>query len=143
MERASEPVRGVVRETRAMIARMSPRRVAGAVVFQGVADWAEAAPLVAEARAMVREDEGVTLVLPAGHPAVPVGGPRFAQITLDVPSALDGVGLTAAVAQALAAEGIPCNVIAGLHHDHLLVPEAQADRAVALLRARADAEAHP
>ena len=140
MKRASEPVRGVVRETGSMIAGMAPRRVAGAVVFHAVAGWAEAVPLLADARAMVREDEGVTLILDADHPAARAS-PRFTQITLDVPSALDGVGLTAAVAQALAAEGIPCNVIAGLHHDHLLVPEAQAERAVALLRARADAEA--
>ncbi len=139
MERASEPVRGMVRETRAMIASMAPRRVAGTVVFHGVAGWAEAAPLVAQARAVVREDEGVTLILDASHPAAPAS-PRFVQITLDVASALDGVGLTAAVAQALAAEGIPCNVVAGLHHDHLFVPEAQADRAVALLEARARAE---
>jgi hypothetical protein len=125
-----------------MIAGMAPRRVAGAVVFHGVGGWSEAAPLAAQARAMVREDEGVTLILEADHPAAPAA-PRFAQITLDVASALDGVGLTAAVAQALAAHGIPCNVVAGLHHDHLFVPEAQADRAVALLERRAQAEAQP
>jgi NAD(P)-dependent dehydrogenase (short-subunit alcohol dehydrogenase family) len=48
------------------------------------------------ARAMIREAEGITLVLPADHPAVPPGAARFAQITLGVHSALDAVGLTAA-----------------------------------------------
>ena len=56
------------------------------------------------------------------------------RIVLQVFSALDGVGLTAAVATALANEGIPCNMIAGYHHDHVFVPSAMAGRAVAVLR---------
>ena len=62
--------------------------------------------------------------------------PEFvaAWLTLDVESALDSVGLTAAVATALAAQRIPCNVLAGFHHDHLLVPESRADEAMAILR---------
>ena len=44
-------------------------------------------------------------------------------------SALEAVGLTAAVATALAAAGIPANVLAGYSHDHLLVPEDRADDA--------------
>ena|SRR6056297_455236 len=131
---------GAVREAGAMIAGMAPRRLPGAVVFHAVPGWAEAAPLAAQARATVREEEGVTLVLPADHPAAPESAPRFAQITLGVASALDGVGLTAAVAGALAAARIPCNVIAGRHHDHLFVPEAQAEAAIAALDARAAAE---
>ena len=55
-----------------------------------------------------------------------------AWITLRVHSALDAVGLTAAVSTALAGAGISCNVIAGYHHDHLLVP---ADRAADALEA--------
>jgi hypothetical protein len=55
------------------------------------------------------------------------------RITLTVPSALDGVGLTAAVATALADAGIPCNVVAAFHHDHLFVPAAMAKRAVRVL----------
>jgi uncharacterized protein len=56
------------------------------------------------------------------------------RIVLQVFSALDGVGLTAAVATALANEGIPCNMTAGYHHDHVFVPSAMAERAVAVLR---------
>jgi hypothetical protein len=43
--------------------------------------------------------------------------------------------MTAAFATALADHGISANVIAGLHHDHLLVPDADADRAIDVLRA--------
>jgi hypothetical protein len=57
-----------------------------------------------------------------------------AWIILRVQSSLAAVGLTAAVSTALAAEGISCNVIAGLHHDHLLVPLDDVDRALAVLR---------
>jgi hypothetical protein len=56
-------------------------------------------------------------------------------ITLHVRSALDDVGLTAAVSAALADAGISCNVLAGFHHDHLLVPHDRVDDAMAALRA--------
>ncbi len=68
-----------------------------------------------EAFAIIREDEGTTAILPDE-------GGDFARLTLMVHSALSGVGLTAAVASALAERGIACNVVAGFHHDHLFVP---------------------
>ncbi|MEQ9005869.1 MAG: ACT domain-containing protein, partial [Pseudomonadales bacterium] len=40
-----------------------------------------------------------------------------------------------AVAAALTDAGISCNMVAGLRHDHLFVPEADADRALAVLQA--------
>ena len=43
------------------------------------------------------------------------------------------VGLTAAVSTLLAEHQISCNVIAGYHHDHLLVPERKARTALQLL----------
>jgi hypothetical protein len=81
-----------------------------------------------EVFAIIREDEGMTAILPD-----PAGD--FARITLTVHSALDGVGLTAAVAGALAERGIACNVVAGFHHDHLFVPWARAGEAVRALAA--------
>ncbi|MCX6513114.1 MAG: ACT domain-containing protein [Actinobacteria bacterium] len=36
---------------------------------------------------------------------------------------------------ALSAAGMSCNVLAGYHHDHLLVPEDRADEAFAILSA--------
>ena len=62
----------------------------------------------------------------------------FAWLTLDVHSSLDAVGLTAAVSRTLADHDIPCNVLAGYHHDHLLVPIDRADEATRLLTAGGD-----
>ncbi len=92
-------------------------------------------------QATIVEAEGTTTVL-ATSDAQKLGiHPEFvaAWLTVEVHSALDAVGLTAAVASALAAEGIPCNVLAGYHHDHLLVPADQSDLAVATLMALSDA----
>ena len=83
--------------------------------------------------------EGTTLVLAVDDAAAAglTGTFRCAWITLDVDSALDAVGLTAAVATALADRGISCNMVAGLRHDHLFVPVDRAHDAVAVLEALA------
>jgi uncharacterized protein len=89
------------------------------------------------ALASIREDDGVSLVLPRAHArahGLP-DTPAFRCLTLTVHSSLEAVGLTAAVAQALAARGIAANVIAGARHDHVFVPTARADDALAALRA--------
>ena len=86
--------------------------------------------------ASFREDEGLTVVVPE-HVAQRAGWPvlfRAAWISLSVHSDLQAVGLTAAVASALADAGIACNVIAAVHHDHLFVPVASADRAMDVLQ---------
>jgi len=54
-------------------------------------------------------------------------------ISLTVHSALEAVGLTAAVSAAFTKQGISCNVIAGLFHDHVLVPIARVDEAMAVI----------
>jgi len=59
-------------------------------------------------------------------------------ITLQVHSALAAVGLTAAVSTALAKAGISCNVVAGRHHDLLLVPIDRLEDALSVLRRIAD-----
>lgn len=56
-----------------------------------------------------------------------------AWISLTVHSALDAVGLTAAVAGQLASAGISCNVVAARNHDHLFVPYEDAQRALGLI----------
>ena len=85
--------------------------------------------------ALVREEEGVTCVVrrevadDAGWPYDFVAG----WITLQVHSALESVGLTAAVSRALGSEHIPSNILAGFFHDHLLVPLERLDDAVRAL----------
>lgn len=81
------------------------------------------------------EDEGMSLVLKKqiaeanaiDHTSV------FRCITLSVHSSLDAVGFTAAVANKLAANGIPANVVAAFFHDHVFVPEERAEQALKFL----------
>lgn len=85
---------------------------------------------------MFREREGVSVILPADE-AHAFGLPpamECAWLTLEVHSPLDAAGLTAAVARALTDEGIPCNVVAALHHDHLFVPVGRGRDALNALR---------
>ncbi len=88
------------------------------------------------AMASVVEDEGTTLVLERHHADAYrlTHASVFGWITLTVHSSLEAVGLTAAVASALAHLGIPCNVLAGYHHDHLLVPLDRVNDALDALR---------
>lgn len=139
------PDRTPVRGTAAMIAGMAPRRLPGEWLFCSAADPGRAAAAAPHALATFREAEGLSLLLPAERAAA-LGfppGPVMACITLSLHSALDGVGLTAAVAGTLAAAGIPCNVVAAFHHDHLFVPLARAEEALARLSALAAAAAAP
>lgn len=86
--------------------------------------------------ATVQEREGLSIVLEqADADRLGLAHDYVAGwITLQVHSALGAVGLTAAVSTALAAAGISCNVVAGNHHDHLLVPVDRTDEALAVLR---------
>ncbi len=77
--------------------------------------------------AIVREDEGIAVISPCDE------GP-WARITLTVHSSLDAVGLTAAVSTALATAGLSANMIAGLHHDHILVPWPKRHAALEAIR---------
>ncbi|MBB1482799.1 ACT domain-containing protein [Tessaracoccus sp. MC1865] len=95
-------------------------------------DW-EA--LEVEAQAVIVEEEGRTLVL---EEEVALDYDKqfdgvFGWITLEVHSSLQAVGLTAAVSTALAGAGISCNMLAGLHHDHLLVPIDSVSNALEIL----------
>lgn len=86
--------------------------------------------------ATFREKEGLSVILPesdALRASLPVLF-RAAWISLTVHSDLQAVGLTAAVATALADRGISCNVVAGALHDHLFVPENRAQDALDCLQ---------
>ena len=112
---------------------LHPARRPGEFVFVSAAD---PAAHDISAHATVREDEGLAAVV-LRERADALGLPYSfvaAWITLRVDSALEAVGLTALFSRALADAGISCNVLAGLHHDHLLVPAERADEAIEVLR---------
>lgn len=117
-----------------LVAGMDPELRPVPYVVAVVADLGDLVP-----DATVREAEGLTVVLP--RTTADEHGLAYdfvaAWITLGVHSALDAVGLTAAFSGALADAGISCNVLAGLHHDHLLVPWERRAEAVEVLRALA------
>ena len=114
---------------------MSPTLTQGEYVFcslpgAGYGDHATLEPI-----AMMREAEGLTLVVPrarAEEAGIPFDG-AFRCITLQVHSSLDAVGLTAAFAACLTDHGLSANVIAGYYHDHIFVQSAEAERALAAL----------
>lgn len=65
------------------------------------------------------------MIIDAAVASTPLPDECFARVTLSVHSALAAVGLTAAVADVLAARAIPANVVAGYYHDHIFVPYKQ------------------
>ena len=85
--------------------------------------------------ASVQEPEGLTLIVrseDAEREQLESHG-VFRCIRLEVHSSLESVGLTARISAALAAQGISANMLAGAHHDHILVPKAKAIEALRIL----------
>jgi hypothetical protein len=128
---------GGVRDSKAMIAGLTPLPDPAVHVFCTLAAAAVTPQLTTCARAMLREEEGVSLILSI-QDATDLGlastAPPMARITLGVQSALDGVGLMAAVATVLADQAIPCNMVAGFHHDHVFVLLDRAEDSLTALR---------
>ncbi len=125
-----------IKDTQAMLSAMDAILEPGEMVFC----TATTAPLISAAiplaLATFREAEGLSLILAlqdAKDLNLPCDLP-MQRITLSVFSSLEGIGLTAAVAEALAEAGIPCNMVAAFHHDHVFVPSSLAETALAVLR---------
>lgn len=124
-----------IAELPALLQNMAPKMNPGEYVFATL-DGSSTID-IRDMVASIREAEGLSVVLEAsvaGRHGMAMDN-RFAWITLTVLSDLQAVGLTAAFASALGREGISCNVVAGHCHDHIFVPIAQADAAMAALRA--------
>ncbi|WEX86170.1 ACT domain-containing protein [Sinorhizobium garamanticum] len=118
-----------------LLAEMNPILREGEYVYCTV-QGDTASRLALEPIGTFREAEGLTLILERSQ-ADAAGlayGPVLRLITLSVHSALEAVGLTAAVSAALTRAGISANVVAAYYHDHILVPAADADRALEALR---------
>lgn len=123
-----------------LLRSMSPQLNDGEYVFCSLPDRSLLQDC--EVLGSFREREGLTVIL-ARQQAERLGlGFDYvaAWITLNVHSALEAVGLTAAFAGALGNAGISCNVIAGYYHDHLFVGQADAGRAMQVLQQLAAGE---
>ncbi|MFT6512650.1 MAG: hypothetical protein ACJA0J_002387 [Bdellovibrionota bacterium] len=111
-----------------------PKLQAGNYVFVTLPEWPELPPM--DVLMSFREREGITFILEQSiadkHDLVYEY--VAAWITMEVNSALDAVGFTAAFAQALTEHSIGCNVVAAFHHDHLFVGRADGKRAVEILQ---------
>ena len=122
------------KELAKMLETIEPKLQTGDYVFCSVRDLAGLD--MADVVLYFREEEGITVILKkekADQLQLPysfVAG----WITLTVHSSLEAVGLTAAFSQALAAQGISCNVVAGYFHDHIFVPHADAPKAMEVIR---------
>ena len=121
-------------DLKTILATMRPSLSDIEFAFGTVANPA-AAGEIAGVVATFLEDEGLSVVAPAEALARAsiVHSPGWARITLRVHSSLAAVGLTAAIASALAKEGIGANMVAAYFHDHIFVPWEQRDRAMAVL----------
>lgn len=124
-----------------LLRSMSPQLNDGDYVFCTLPD--QRLPQDCDVIGSFREQEGLTVILERQQ--AERAGLNFdyvaAWITLNVHSALEAVGLTAAFATALGKAGISCNVIAGYYHDHLFVGRADAARAMDVLQQLAAGEA--
>ncbi len=119
-----------------LLASLSPTLLEGEFVFCSFKNVQYGSHRDLYPIAAIEESEGLTLVIPkenADQRQIKYAA-VFKKITLQVLSSLEAVGLTAVVATSLAARGISANVVAGYFHDHIFVPETNADQAIAVLQ---------
>ncbi len=124
------------RDLKRLLETLAPSLIDGEFVFCSFADATYGDYRELEPLAAIGENEGLTLVIP--RPLADARGLAydsvFRGITLRVHSSLDAVGLTAALSAKLTEHGICANVLAGFYHDHVFVPSADAERALAALQ---------
>lgn len=142
MSNPAEPIRGE-QDLRLLLAGMRPELDPARYAYCRMREGLQTDRLTA--RGIFHEKEGVTLILEHDE-AIRTGlVPDFIarRIELTIHSDLNAVGFMARIAQELAAAGIPANSVSATWHDHLFVPEALADRAIAVLRALEAIAARP
>ena len=121
-------------DLRTLLAGMRPELGEGVYVFCSLPKDEKAPEGIAPVGTF-REGEGLSLILDLRD--AEAAGLRWEfesrMITLGVHSSLEAVGLLAAVADTLSADGIAVNAISAFHHDHLFVERDKAERALELL----------
>jgi hypothetical protein len=118
-----------------LLATMRPELRGGIYVFVTVPSNTTV-PGGLEAVMSLREDEGLTMIVPerAALAAGITGVFPCHMITVMVHSALDAVGFLATITTRLAAAGIGVNLVSSFFHDHLFVPAGQTEEVVEILR---------
>ena len=93
------------------------------------------APVPLTATCMMREPEGISLVMHERDASALglVAAFPCRLITLNVNSSLYAVGFLAAITRELASAGISVSPVSAFHHDHLFVPLDRAEEALAIL----------
>jgi len=118
-----------------LIRQMQPQLNEGIYVFCSVSEDYNIP--VHEVLSSFWEKEGLSLLLSkpvADRYQIPYTF-EASWITLNIHSALEAVGLTAAVATALTKSDISCNIVAAYYHDHIFVEKTQAEEALEVLEA--------
>ena len=85
-----------------------------------------------------REKEGLTLIAAKRFledKKIPHEGP-FAKLSLETPTSLELVGLTAVLSNALAQNNISANVVCAYYHDHIFVQYRLREPAIKILKSR-------
>ncbi len=124
-----------------LLAGLEPRMRSGKFVFTAIGP--AKLELLRRADAVITEDEGITAIISKDIARDQNLDYEYvaAWITLSAQTGLHVVGVTAMVSSAFASAGISCNVLAGLHHDHLLVPWKQREDAIELIQEVSEAAA--
>ncbi len=124
-----------VTDLETLLAHPQPRLLEGEYVFCTMPEGSGSQVSSLKPLATFKEEEGMSMLVEKSQ--AEDAGLNYSSvlrgITLSVHSSLEAVGLTAAVAGRLAAQGIPANVIAAHYHDHVFVPADKAEQALQLL----------
>ena len=100
------------------------------------------APMPAGAIMWFREEEAATVIVEIDDDSdADIDKRLWAQVVIRIHSSLDAVGMMAAISAALTERGIPCNAVSAYFHDHLFVPWARREDALAAVHALSAAHA--
>ena len=116
-----------------LLKAINPQLHDGVFVFCDLPD--RLVPAGLDVLAMFREDEATTVIVAEEQATAHglLGRLPSAWITLGASSDLAAVGFLAVITARMAAAGISVNVISACRHDHLFVPVAMANKAMAVL----------
>ncbi|MBA6156821.1 ACT domain-containing protein [Tenacibaculum sp. S7007] len=122
-----------VKNLQTLIKEMKPYLNNGEYVFTTVSHLKDINP--EDIIGQFKEKEGITLILERKKADQLNLTYNFiaSWITLEIHSALDAVGLTAAFSSSLTKHNISCNVIAGFYHDHIFVDKKDETKALQVL----------